>query len=103
MTFILGDLLCTLARRSSNDFHRLAIRYNRQVYPLSGRHTSGIQWLGGPALLMIHSFWRNSGLTRGGYRIGRPAQSILVRRSICADQFLVNPCEAEPVADQVGH
>ena len=78
MTFILGDLLCTLARRSSNDFHRLAIRYNRQVYPLSGRHTSGIQWLGGPALLMIHSFWRNSGLTRGGYRIGRPAQSILV-------------------------
>ena len=51
----LGDLLCTLARRSSNDFHRLAIRYNRQVYPLSGRHTSGIQWLGGPALLMIHS------------------------------------------------
>ena len=47
--------------------------------------------------------YRSAGPTRGGYRIGRPAQSILVRRSICADQFPIHRCEAEPVADQVGH
>ena len=54
-------------------------------------------------LATIHSVYRNSGPTRVGYRIGRLAQSILVRRSICADQFLVHRCKAEPVADQVGH
>ena len=56
-----------------------------------------------PSVTFILGDYRSSGPTRGGYRIGRPALSILVRRSIGADQFLVHRCEAEPVADQVGH